>query len=296
MAPIEARGLTKAFGEQEVVCDLTFDVEAGAVTALLGPNGAGKTTAMRLLLGLVRPTRGTATILGRRFHELDRPAERVGALLDGMGVHPGRSARDHLRALAILGGLPPTRVDETLALVGLEQVARRRAGKLSLGMRQRLGIAAALLGDPEVLVLDEPANGLDPEGIRWLRSLMRTLAAEGRTVLVSTHLLTEVAQLADRLLIMAHGRVVADAPLDSLLAGFAVRVRTPEPERLTALLAPSGAEVAPAGPGVLRVAGATSEEVGLLAAAHGIPLLENAEEQSGLEQLFFELTEQKAAA
>jgi ABC-2 type transport system ATP-binding protein len=289
MAAIEVRELTKAYGAEQVVRDLTFDVEAGSVTALLGPNGAGKTTTMRLLLGLVRPTHGTATILGSRYERLDRPACRVGALLDGAGAHPGRSARDHLRALAALAGLPPTRVDAALALVGLEESARTRAGKLSLGMRQRLGLAAALLGDPEVLVLDEPANGLDPEGIRWLRGFLRSLADEGRIVLVSTHLLAEVAELADRALIMARGRLVADSRLESLLAGSAVRVRTTEPARLAALLG-GRASTAPAEQGVLHVSAATTEEIGLLAAAHGIALLENAAESSSLEHLFLELT------
>jgi ABC-2 type transport system ATP-binding protein len=219
MAAISVKGLTKRFGDVLAVDQLDFQVDPGTVVGFLGPNGAGKTTTLRMLLGLVTPTAGTATIAGRPYRELPDPARRVGAVLEASGFHPGRSARDHLRVLATAAGLDPRRVDEVLERTGLAAAGRRRVGGFSLGMRQRLGLAAALLGDPEVLVLDEPANGLDPEGVHWLRGLIRGLAADGRTVLVSSHLLAEVAQTADQVVIIDKGRLVTQAPMAELTAG-----------------------------------------------------------------------------
>ena len=218
MAAIEINGLSKRYGPTLAVDDLSFTVEHGRIVGFLGPNGAGKTTTLRALLGLITPTSGTATVQGARFAALKDPVRTVGAVLDGGMLHPGRSGRNHLRMLATGAGIPRTRVDEMLALVGLEAAADRRAGGYSLGMRQRLGLAGALLGDPRVLVLDEPANGLDPQGIRWLRDFLRSLAAEGRAVLVSSHVLAEVAQTAHEVVVIASGRSVAQAPLEELLA------------------------------------------------------------------------------
>jgi ABC-2 type transport system ATP-binding protein len=242
MAAISVQGLTKRFGDVLAVDRLSFEVGPGTVTGFLGPNGAGKTTTLRMLLGLVAPTSGTATIDGRPYRELADPLRRVGAVLEAGGFHPGRSARDHLRVLAKAAGLPAGRVGEVLEQVGLAAAGRRRVGGFSLGMRQRLGLAAALLGDPEVLVLDEPANGLDPEGVHWLRGLVRGLADQGRTVLVSSHLLAEVAQTIDRVVIIDRGRLVAQSTLADLTAGGdrTVRVRTPQPEALRDLLVARG--------------------------------------------------------
>jgi ABC-2 type transport system ATP-binding protein len=219
MAAITVQGLTKRFGDVLAVDRLSFQVDEGTVTGFLGPNGAGKTTTLRMLLGLVAPTSGTATVGGRRYRDLPDPARRVGAVLEAGGFHPGRSARDHLRIQATAAGLSRARVDQVLEQTGLAGAARRRVGGFSLGMRQRLGLAAALLGDPEVLILDEPANGLDPEGVHWLRGLVRGLAAEGRTVLVSSHLLAEIARTADQVVIIDKGRLVTQAPMAELTAG-----------------------------------------------------------------------------
>ena len=216
MAVVAAVGLTKRFGDLTAVNDLSFELEAGSVTGFLGPNGAGKTTTLRMLLGLARPTRGQALVFGRPFTELEHPAARVGAVLEASDLHPGRTGRDHLRVLARAAGVPQSRVDEVLALVDLTAVAERRAGGYSLGMRQRLGLAAALLGAPELLVLDEPANGLDPEGVRWLRDFLRAFAMRGGTVLVSSHHLAEVAQTVDRVVIIDHGRLVVESTLEEL--------------------------------------------------------------------------------
>ena len=225
---IQLAGLTKRYGARVAVDDLTVTIHPGRVTGFLGPNGSGKTTTMRCILGLARPTSGTATVLGRRYRELDRPMRRVGALIDPRARHPGRTAYRHLLALAQSNGLPAARVDEVIDLVGLESVADDRVRGFSLGMGQRLGIAAALLGDPDVLLLDEPVNGLDPEGIRWVRELLRALADEGRTVLVSSHLMSEMEDTADHLVVLGRGRLLADVPMDELLgAHSAVRVRTP---------------------------------------------------------------------
>jgi ABC-2 type transport system ATP-binding protein len=292
MAAISVQGLTKRFGDVLAVDRLGFEVGPGTVTGFLGPNGAGKTTTLRMLLGLVAPTSGTATIDGRPYRELADPLRRVGAVLEAGGFHPGRSARDHLRVLAMAAGLPAGRVGEVLEQVGLAAAGRRRVGGFSLGMRQRLGLAAALLGDPEVLVLDEPANGLDPEGVHWLRGLVRGLADQGRTVLVSSHLLAEVAQTIDRVVIIDRGRLVAQSTLADLTAGAdrTVRVRTPQPEALRDLLVARGATVTLDGPDRLVAGGVTAEQVGQAAAAGGVVLHEMRFERSNLEDVFLELT------
>jgi ABC-2 type transport system ATP-binding protein len=292
MAAISVQGLTKRFGDVVAVDRLSFEVGPGTVTGFLGPNGAGKTTTLRMLLGLVAPTSGTATIDGRPYRELADPLRRVGAVLEAGGFHPGRSARDHLRVLAKAAGLPAGRVGEVLEQVGLAAAGRRRVGGFSLGMRQRLGLAAALLGDPEVLVLDEPANGLDPEGVHWLRGLVRGLADQGRTVLVSSHLLAEVAQTIDRVVIIDRGRLVAQSTLADLTAGAdrTVRVRTPQPEALRDLLVARGATVTLDGPDRLVAGGVTAEQVGQAAAAGGVVLHEMRFERSNLEDVFLELT------
>jgi ABC-2 type transport system ATP-binding protein len=290
VAVIEVNGLTKRFGTTVAVDDLTFGVERGRITGFLGPNGAGKTTTLRVLLGLVAPSAGTATILGQPYRALDDPAERVGAVLEATGYHPTRSGRNHLRTLAAATGAPPGRVDEVLALVRLEQWGRRKVKTYSLGMRQRLSLACALLGDPEVLVLDEPANGLDPEGIRWLRDLLRSLSAEGRTILISSHVLAEIAQTVDDVAIIQRGRLVAHAPLADLTTQGAggVRVRTPTAERLRDLLGGAGVAATIVGPDRLVVEG-SPERVGEVAAANGV-VLHELRAEANLEDVFLELT------
>jgi ABC-2 type transport system ATP-binding protein len=287
---IEVNGLTKRFGKTVAVDDLTFAVERGRITGFLGPNGAGKTTTLRVLLGLVEPNGGSATILGRPYSALARPARQVGAVLEATGYHPARSGRNHLRALAAAMSAPPARVDEVLALVRLEEWGRRRVKTYSLGMRQRLSLACALLGDPEVLVLDEPANGLDPEGIRWLRDLLRGLSTGGRTILISSHVLAEIAQTVDDVAIIHRGRLLAHAPLDELTTGAAggVRVRTPAAERLRGLLTDAGLGATLVAPDRLTVAG-TAERVGEIAAANGV-VLHELRQESSLEEVFLELT------
>ncbi|MGY1686897.1 ABC transporter ATP-binding protein [Geodermatophilus sp. SYSU D00867] len=290
---IEVRGLTKRYGDVLAVDDLSFDVVPGTVTGFLGPNGAGKSTTMRMVLGLDRPTAGTALVGGRRFAELTEPLREVGALLDPGAVHPGRTGRDHLRVAARTNGIPARRVDEVLGQVGLERAARRRIRAYSLGMRQRLGIAAALLGDPRVLLFDEPVNGLDLDGVRWIRGLLRGLADEGRTVLVSSHLLGEVQAIADRLVVIGRGRLVADVTTDELLRGPGrprVRVRSPQPEELTALLRRHGLSAEPAGGAELQVEGGTAAQVGDLAAAAAIPLHHLSETAASLEEAYLALT------
>jgi ABC-2 type transport system ATP-binding protein len=259
------------------------------VTGFLGPNGAGKTTTLRMVLGLARPTTGRATILGRPFEELPDAARSVGANLEICGMHPGRSGRNHLRALAAMAGLPATRVEEVLDLVEMREAAHRRAGGYSTGMRQRLGLAATLLGDPEVLILDEPANGLDPQGIRWLRDFLRGVAAEGRTVLVSSHVLSEVEQTVDDVVVIHRGRMVKSGPIASLLTGEGVRVRSPRAAELAAALEREGADVRADGE-LLFVQGRTTDQVGDLAFAIGVPLHELALEAASLEEIFFRLT------
>ena len=288
---IEVEGLTKRYGSTLAVDELSFSVAQGTVTGFLGPNGAGKSTTLRALLGLVRPDGGRATILGRRYRDLDRPAEQVGAVLETTDAHPGRSGRNHLRVLARAARLPVSRVDEVLELVELGEAARRRVKGYSLGMRQRLGLAAALLGDPEALVLDEPANGLDPQGIRWLRDLVRRLAAEGRAVLISSHVLSEIAQTVDDVVIIHRGRLVRQATMaevDALAAG-AARVRSPEVERLTTLVTAAGIDWSSLGDGALAVS-APPERVGEIAAANGVVLHELKAERASLEEVFLELT------
>ena len=290
-AAIEAVGLTKRYKSVTAVDDLSFRVREGAVTGFLGPNGAGKTTTLRMVLGLARPTEGTATIQGRRYVELDEPARTVGANLEVAGAHPGRSGRNHLRALAAMAGLPAARVDEVLRLVELESAADRRAGKYSLGMRQRLGLAATLLGDPRVLVLDEPANGLDPQGIRWLRDFLRAMAAEGRTVLVSSHVLAEVAQTVDDVVVIHRGRLVQQGPVQSLTAaGTGVLVRTPRPDVLRTALDRAGLTAVEAPDGALVVDGGEAAQVGEIAFAAGVPLHELAPRSTSLEEAFLALT------
>jgi ABC-2 type transport system ATP-binding protein len=288
---LELSGLTKCFGGRRAVDDVTAVVEAGKVTAFLGPNGAGKTTTLRMLLGLVAPTRGTATFGGRRYDEIPDPVRHVGAVLEASGCHPGRTALDHLRVLAAAARLPRDAPIRALTQAGLDDAARRRVGEFSLGMRQRLGLAAAMLGDPAVLVLDEPTNGLDPQGVRWLRGYLRQLADEGRTVLVSSHALSEVEQTADHVLLIVQGRLIRSSTLATLRteAGVGCRVRTPEPERLSTVLVAAGHRVRVEDED-LAVA-AAAEHVGELAASHGI-VLHRLNPTAGLEEAFFHLTEQ----
>ena len=288
---IEVEGLSKRFGSTQAVAGLSFRVEPGTITGFLGPNGAGKSTTLRSILGLVHPDAGNATVLGFPYHALDRPLRRVGAVLEATEVHPGRSGRNHLRVQATAAGLPTSRVDEVLALVELSAAGKKRVKGYSLGMRQRLGLATALLGDPEVLVLDEPANGLDPAGIRWLRDFLRSLAAEGRTILVSSHVLSEVAQTADRVVIIHRGKLVHQGAIADVLAGAqgATRVRSPEAKRLRDLLTAQGATVTEVGEGALA-ADVGPERVGEVAAANGIVLHELTVESATLEEVFLELT------
>jgi ABC-2 type transport system ATP-binding protein len=289
---IEVSGLTKRFGETLAVDDLSFSVEPGRIVGFLGPNGAGKTTTLRILLGLVNPTAGTTAIEGRPYGALDDPIRTVGAVLDGGMFHPGRTGRNHVRAVAKAAGIADARADELLELVALGGAAHRRAGGYSLGMRQRLGLATALLGDPRVLVLDEPANGLDPQGIRWLRDFLRTLAAEGRAILVSSHVLAEVSQTADEVVVIARGRSVAQAPLGELTAraGGGIRVAGPDAGRLGELLREGGAEVTGDGERAIIVRGRTGEQIGHVIAGGGILISELAPVGSSLEEIFFELT------
>jgi ABC-2 type transport system ATP-binding protein len=296
---IELVGLTKVFGrgfgKNRAVDDLTCAIEPGVVTGFLGPNGAGKTTTMRMILGLDHPTSGIATIDGQAYRQLAYPLRTVGALLDAKQAHPNRSARDHLRWIAATNRIVVTRVDEVLDMVGLTTAADKKAGTLSLGMSQRLGIAAALLGDPPVLLFDEPVNGLDPEGIRWVRTLMRTLAAEGRTVFVSSHLLAEMANTADRLVVIGRGRLIASTTVAEFVAGSgatAVRVRSPQLETLGGLLSDAGIEAIPEPDGsALAVRGAAIEVVGDLAARNGITLHELTSQQASLEEAYLKLTD-----
>lgn len=295
---IEVRGLSKHYGPVVAVDELTFDVAPGVVTALLGRNGAGKSTTLRMMLGLDRPTEGSARIDGRAYTELPAPLRAVGALLDSSAAHPARTGRDHLRWLAASNRIPGRRVADVLRLVDLAADADRRVRGYSLGMRQRLGIAAALLGDPPLLLLDEPTNGLDPEGIRWLRGFLRELAAEGRTVVVSSHLMGEVELTADHLLVLGRGRLLADMSLAEFVAGHGeprLRVRSTEPQRLTGLLTAAGAEVTTDG-GALLVRGIGERRVGAVAARHGIPLLElRRDDARSLEDAFLALTASRPA-
>jgi ABC-2 type transport system ATP-binding protein len=290
---IEARGLTKRFGAKLAVDDLTFTVQPGIVTGFLGPNGAGKSTTMRMILGLDAPTRGVTTIDGRRYADQPAPLHEVGALLEARAIHTGRTARNHLLALAATTGIGQRRVKEVIDLVGLTDVAGKRAGAFSLGMGQRLGIASALLGDPGTLILDEPVNGLDPEGILWVRNLLKGLAAEGRTIFVSSHLMSEMAQTASHLIVIGRGRLIADVGVDELTRMTSrdlVKVRTTEAGRLRALLARDGVVVTGRGEDELEIAGLDSAQVGLSAAQAGIALIELTPLQASLEEAFMEIT------
>ena len=290
---IEVHGLTKRFGKTVAVDDLSFTVRPGMVTGFLGPNGAGKSTTMRMILELDAPTSGSVTVNGRPYHEHAAPLREVGALLDARSVHPGRSAYRHLLALAQTCGIRRSRVDEVVEAVGLGGAARRRAGGFSLGMGQRLGIAAALLGDPRTVILDEPVNGLDTEGIRWIRSLLQGLAAEGRTVFVSSHLMSEMAMTAQHLIVIGRGRLIADTSMEAFIASAApavVRVRSTDPAALASLLRARELAVSDAGDGALAVPGLTTDQVGRLAGAAGITLLELTTQQPSLEDAFVDLT------
>ena len=288
---IEVERLTKRYGATLAVDDLSFKVAPGTVTGFLGPNGAGKSTTMRAILGLVHPSAGATAVLGVPYRALDRPLQRVGALLETFDAHPGRSGRSHLRVLAVAGGIPKSRVDEVLALVDMSGAGRRRVKGYSLGMRQRLGLAAALLGDPEVLVLDEPANGLDPQGIRWLRDFLRSLAREGRAILISSHVLAEVAQTVDDVVIIHRGKLVRHVAMGDVeeMAAGATTVRSPDAERLQSLLTGADVDVRAMGDGRLSV-DAPPERVGELAAANGVVLHELSAERATLEEVFLELT------
>ncbi|WP_232664468.1 ABC transporter ATP-binding protein [Pseudonocardia sp. TRM90224] len=290
---IAARGLTKRYGPASAVNDLTFDIGPGRVTGFLGPNGAGKTTTMSMIVGLVRPTGGTITVNGRRFRDLPAPMREVGTLLDARAVHGGRTAYQHLLCLARSNGIPRSRVDDVLGTVGLDDVGGRRVNRFSLGMFQRLGIAAALLGDPGILVFDEPVNGLDPEGVLWIRTLMRDLVAEGRTVLISSHLMSEMALTADDLLVIGRGELIAQTSVAGFVSANShstVRVRTPDAETLTGLLTDAGATVGHAPSGELDVAGMDCEAVGRVAAAAGVVLFGLTTREASLEEAFMNST------
>jgi ABC-2 type transport system ATP-binding protein len=292
MAVIEIQDLVKQYGDVLAVDHLSFEVDRGTVVGFLGPNGAGKTTTLRALLGLVQPESGTATISGARYADLVDPLHHVGAVLEAASFHPGRSARNHLRIQAQAAGISFGRVDEVLGLVGLSDAAERHVGGFSLGMRQRLGIATAMLGEPDVLILDEPANGLDPEGVRWLREMVRGLAEEGRTVLVSSHILAEVAQTVDSVVIVDHGRLVAHSTLDELTGGAArvVRIRTPRAHDLAVALGGDGVRIEQNGSDRLEITGTTPERVAMLAVDLRIPIFESTTDVANLEDIFFQLT------
>jgi ABC-2 type transport system ATP-binding protein len=290
---IEAKNLTKMYGDKRAVDDLSFVVRPGIVTGFLGPNGSGKSTTMRLILGLDAPTRGDVTVNGKHYRDHRAPLHEVGALLEARSVHTGRSAYNHLLALAHTHSIPRRRVQELIDLVGLHDVARKRAGKFSLGMGQRLGIATALLGDPSTLLLDEPANGLDPEGIHWMRNLLKGLAAEGRTVFVSSHLMSEMALTADHLIVIGRGALIADTSVEEFVRRASknlVRVRSPQATRLNELLVGGDVTVVAVEPGVLEVAGLTAAQIGETAAANQIVLHELVQQQASLEEAFMTLT------
>lgn len=289
---IRAQGLTKTFGDKVAVNGIDFTVEPGRVTGFLGPNGAGKSTTMRMILGLDAPTKGTVSVNGHRYASSPAPLREIGALLEAHAIHPGRSARDHLRWMAASNGIPTTRVGEVLEQVGLDTVAGQRAGRFSLGMGQRLGIAAALIGDPPVVVLDEPVNGLDPEGIRWVRSLARQLADEGRTVFISSHLMSEMALMADHLIVIGRGTILADCSMQQFMVDHAasyVRVKAPQSTDVEALLVGRGLEVTRTGD-ELRVQGLDAPAVGELIGSHGLFLHELTLVRSSLEDAFMTLT------
>jgi ABC-2 type transport system ATP-binding protein len=290
---IEATALTKRYGSTVAVDDLSFTVADGRVTGFLGPNGAGKSTTMRLVVGLDAPSSGRVMVNGRSYHDRRFPLHEVGALLEAKAIHPSRSARSHLRWLAQSNGISPRRVDEVLEQVGISAVARKRAGTFSLGMSQRLGIAAALLGDPEVLLLDEPVNGLDPEGIQWVRRLLRSLASEGRTVFVSSHLMSEMALTADHLIVIGKGRLITDASVEEVIAQASanhVKVVSPQAAALRSLIIAAGADVEADGDDTLIVTGLECREVGIIAANGGVTLYELSRQEASLEEAFMEMT------
>jgi ABC-2 type transport system ATP-binding protein len=286
---IEVRNLTKRFGSFTAVSNLSFTVEPGRITGFLGPNGAGKTTTLRMLLGLVRPTSGSAMIGGQPYRDIKTPQRLVGAALEATNFHPGRSGRNHLRVLADTAGVDTKRVDEVLEMVGIPAAAGKRAGGYSMGMRQRLGLAAALLGDPQVLLLDEPANGLDPEGIRWLRMLLRHLSTEGKTILISSHMLSEVEQTVDDVVIIANGRFIQQGAIGDLPTDHASTVRTSDPQLLVKALTASGFQ-ATQGDGHIQVVGTDLVRIGDIALQVGLPIHELRVNENDLEKLFFELT------
>ena len=294
---IESVSLSKRYGDVLAVDNLSFNIEAGTITGFLGPNGAGKSTTLRMLLGLAKPTLGHATIFGKPYGELEEPALRVGAVLEATDFHPGRSGRDHLRMLSRAVGLPDKRADDVLELVELQEAARRRVKGYSLGMRQRLGLASALLGDPDLLVLDEPANGLDPEGVRWLRDFLRDFASRGRTVLISSHVLAEIAQTVDRVLIINHGRLITESTLEELTArvGGVVRVQSTKPDQLALALHREGIATSRPNDHTLLAQGTTRERVGDIALAEGIAIHELLTEGSSLEEVFLDLTSEVVA-
>ncbi|HWH10694.1 MAG TPA: ABC transporter ATP-binding protein [Solirubrobacteraceae bacterium] len=291
---IEVSHITKRYGEKLAVDDLTFTVKPGIVTGFLGPNGAGKSTTMRVILGLDAPTSGTVRVNGKAYRDLPAPLHEIGAMLEARAIHTGRSAFNHLLAMAMTHGIPRSRVDEVIEIVGLTEVARKRVGGFSLGMGQRLGIASALLGDPEVLILDEPANGLDPEGILWIRNLLTGLAAQGRTVFLSSHLMSEIALTAEHLVVVGRGRLIADTTVSEIVAqaseNSAVRVRAPEATRLRDVLAGDGVTIVSDEPTVLEVHGLDSERIGVLAAGAGCVLYELTPQTASLEAAFMRLT------
>ena len=295
---IEVENLTKRFRKTVAVDDLSFKIREGAITGFLGPNGAGKTTTLRVILGLVHPTAGRATVSGRLYRQLKSPTQQVGAVLEASDFHPGRSGRNHLRVLAAATGIPRSRVEEILEVVDLQGAAGRRAGGYSLGMRQRLSLAGALLGDPGILVLDEPANGLDPQGIRWLREFLRSLAAEGRTIFISSHVLAELEQIVDEVVIIHRGKFVVQASTAELVARAAggIRARSPQADQLRAALEQAGVKVASSEGDLLTLADATTAQVGEIAAAKGIVLHELVAESSSLEEAFLDLTSQDEAS
>jgi ABC-2 type transport system ATP-binding protein len=291
---IEAQGLTKRYGQTVAVDDLSFSVRPGIVTGFLGPNGSGKSTTMRLILGLDAPTRGDVTIDGSHYADLPAPLHKVGALLEARSVHTGRSAQNHLLALAQTHGIPRRRVAELIELVGLQSVAKKRAGQFSLGMGQRLGIAAALLGDPDVVILDEPVNGLDPEGIRWIRDLLKTLAAEGRTVFLSSHLMSEMSLTADHLIVIGRGRLIADATVDEFVRRHSrnlVRVRSPQAVELADVVRSPDVSVTAVEPSVIEIEGLTAEQIGTEAAGRGFVLYELTPVSVTLEDAFMDITQ-----
>jgi ABC-2 type transport system ATP-binding protein len=291
---IEARNLTKRYGEKTAVSDLSFKVEPGVVTGFLGPNGSGKSTTMRLILGLDAPDSGSVTVNGKSYEEYTAPLHEVGALLEARSIHTGRSAYNHLRALAQTHGIARSRVDDLIELVGLQDVARKRAGQFSLGMGQRLGIAAALVGDPDVVILDEPVNGLDPDGIRWIRDLMKGLASEGRTVFLSSHLMSEMSLTADHLIVIGRGRLIADASVDEFIRRHSknvVRVRSPQIDELVAAFAGTDISVTSIDRGIVEVEGLTAEQIGDLASANGYTIHELTPQQVTLEEAFMDITQ-----